>query len=53
MGRHRIQWRNYKFTDTYYIKKPYHTVANHYQQNPSGRIHQPIKSHPHKIQHAV
>ena len=62
MSRHRIQWRKYKITDPRHTKKRYHTAArsdlaettaNHHQQTPIGRTHQPTKSHPHKNQQAV
>ena len=61
MGKHRIQRRNYKITNTYHTKKRYHTTTgskfvktptNHYQRNHVGRTHQPIKRHPHKIPQA-
>ena len=49
MGRHRIQWRNSKITNTHHTKKRYHTAARYelvekmkQSQSPTANHHQKI-----------
>ena len=59
MGRYLIQQRDDKTSDTNHTKKQHYTTArrkttaNYHQQFSIGRIHQPIKHHPHKIPQTV
>ena len=62
MSRYRIQQKNHKTTNTNYTKRRHYTfirrklaktTTNYHQQNLTGRTHQPIRKHLHKIQQTI
>ena len=62
MDRYRIQRKDHKTTNTDYTKKRHYTIircklakttVNYRQQNLTGRTHQPIRKHLHKIHQVI